>query len=94
MELKVDSQKTADTNTEWTIPRPCKREYIWHESLDLANMDCESNPAHRVYRLTERTIDKQGVDLLLPEYVLEGCSSKTWITWMSTFCSSKWVEKD
>lgn len=30
------------------------------------------DPAWRVYRLTERTIDKRGVVLLLPEYVLEG----------------------
>ena len=26
----------------------------------------------RIYRLTERTIDKRGQPLLLPEYVLEG----------------------
>jgi len=31
-----------------------------------------SSPVRRVYRLTERTIDKHGVVLLLPEYVLEG----------------------
>jgi hypothetical protein len=31
--------------------------------------------ARRVYRLTERTIDKQGQQMLLPEYVLEGWST-------------------
>jgi hypothetical protein len=31
--------------------------------------------ARRVYRLTERTIDKHGQQLLLPEYVLEGWST-------------------
>jgi hypothetical protein len=30
------------------------------------------NPARRVYPLTERTIDKRGQQMLLPEYVLEG----------------------
>jgi len=34
-------------------------------------MGSSSNPAQRVYRLTERTIDKRGVDLRLPEYVPE-----------------------
>jgi hypothetical protein len=31
-----------------------------------------NNPVRRVSRLTERTIDKHGVILLLPDYVLEG----------------------
>jgi hypothetical protein len=31
--------------------------------------------ARRVYRLTERTIDKRGQQMLLPEYVLEGWST-------------------
>ena len=52
--------------------RPGKRECIWQESLDLAKVGSEANPVRRVYRLTERTIDKHGVVLLLPEYVLEG----------------------
>jgi len=52
--------------------RPGKRECIWQESLDLAKVGSDANPVRRVYRLTERTIDKHGVVLLLPEYVLEG----------------------
>ena len=35
-------------------------------------MGSDTNPARRVYCLVERTIDKRGVVLLLPEYVLEG----------------------
>ena len=62
----------ADTGTQWVIHRPGKRECIWQEALQLADVGIEVNPARRVYRLTERTIDKHGVDLLLPQYVLEG----------------------
>ncbi len=35
-------------------------------------MGSDDNPARRAYRLVERTIDKCELDLLLPEYVLEG----------------------
>ncbi len=64
--------KVADSGTQWVIHRSGKRECIWQESLDLTGVGSETNPARRVYRLTERTIDKHGVVLLLPEYVLEG----------------------
>jgi hypothetical protein len=52
--------------------RPGKRECIWHESLELPHVGSANNPVRRVSRLTERTIDKHGVILLLPDYVLEG----------------------
>jgi len=68
----VAEARKADTSTQWVIHRPGKRECIWQETLELAGVGSESNPARRVYRLTERTIDKHGVVLLLPEYVLEG----------------------
>jgi hypothetical protein len=68
----IASQKTADAATQWTTLRPGKRECIWQESLDLPNVGSASNPVRRVFRLTERTIDKHGVVLLLPDYVLEG----------------------
>ena len=68
----IASKMTADTNTQWTIHRAGKRECIWQESLDLLNVGSAANPVRRVYRLTERTIDKHGVVLLLPQYVLEG----------------------
>ncbi len=68
----IAATKVAHTDTQWVIHRPGKRECIWQESLDLTGVGSETNPARRVYRLTERTIDKHGVVLLLPEYVLEG----------------------
>jgi hypothetical protein len=68
----IAAQKTADASMKWTILRPGKRECIWQDSVDLAKVGNAANPARRVYRLTERTIDKHGVVLLLPEYVLEG----------------------
>jgi hypothetical protein len=71
----IANQKTADAATQWETLRPGKRECIWQDSLDLANVGSSANPARRVYRLTERTIDKRGVVLLLPEYVLEGWTS-------------------
>ena len=64
--------KVADAGTQWVIHRPGKRECVWQEALQLADVGSEANPARRVYRLTERTIDKHGVVLLLPEYVFEG----------------------
>jgi len=68
----IAAKKTVDTSTQWTLNRPGKRECIWQETLDLADVGSQANPVRRVYRLTERTIDKRGVVLLLPEYVLEG----------------------
>jgi hypothetical protein len=64
--------KVADAGTQWVTHRPGKRECLWQEALQLVDVGSELNPARRVYRLTERTIDKHGVVLLLPEYVLEG----------------------
>ena len=68
----VAATKVAHTDTQRVIHRPGKRECIWQEALELADVGSQANPARRVYRLTERTIDKHGVVLLLPEYVLEG----------------------
>ncbi len=68
----IAAVKVADTGAQWVIHRPGKRECIWQEALELAGVGSQANPARRVYRLTERTIDKHGVVLLLPEYVLEG----------------------
>ena len=68
----VAANKTADTTVAWVSARPGKRECLWQERLDLAGVGSAANPARRVYRLTERTIDKHGNALLLPDYVLEG----------------------
>ena len=40
--------------------RAGKRECLWQEGLDLAGVGSTANPARRIYRLTERTIDKHG----------------------------------
>ena len=72
----IAATKTTDSRTAWVSERVGKRECLWQEDLALTGVgvDAESNtrPARRVYRLTERTIDKRGHALLLPEYVLEG----------------------
>jgi hypothetical protein len=68
----IAAGKAADTGTQWQTHRIGKRECVWQERLDLVDVGTQANPARRVYRLTERTIDKRGVVLLLPEYVLEG----------------------
>lgn len=68
----IAAQKVADASTAWVIDRPGKRECVWQESLELLGVGCAANPPRRVYRLTERTIDKHGNALLLPEYVMEG----------------------
>jgi len=68
----IAAGKVADSTTQWAIDRLGKRECVWQESLELVGVGSDANPARRVYRLVERTIDKRGVVLLLPEYVLEG----------------------
>jgi Transposase DDE domain group 1 len=68
----IAAKQVADANMQWTMLRPGKRECIWQDKLELTGVGSEDNPARRVYRLTERTIDKHGNTLLLPEYVLEG----------------------
>jgi len=62
----------ADASTQWTTLRKGKRECIWQENLALPGVGSETNPARRVYCLTERTIDNKGVVLLVPDYELEG----------------------
>ena len=68
----IAAKRVADTSTAWVSERAGKRECLWQEGLALAGVGSDANPARRVYRLTERSIDKRGVALLLPEYVLEG----------------------
>jgi hypothetical protein len=68
----IAAKRVADISTPWVSERAGKRECLWQETLALAGVGSATHPARRVYRLTERTIDKRGVALLLPEYVLEG----------------------
>ena len=60
------AQRVADVGTVWTQLREGKRECVWQERLDLADVGSQASPTRRVYRLTERTIDKHGNALLLP----------------------------
>lgn len=68
----IASQKSADPAAAWTVLREGKRECLWQELLTLPGVGGPNTPVRRVLRLTERTIDKHGRALLLPEYVLEG----------------------
>ena len=68
----IAAKQVADATTQWSVLRPGKRECIWQDKLKLQGVGAQATPARRVYRLTERTIDKHGNTLLLPEYVLEG----------------------
>lgn len=68
----IAAHRVADASTQWLSERAGKRECLWQEAVQLAGVGSQSCPARRVYRLTERTIDKHGHTLLLPEYVLEG----------------------
>lgn len=73
---KIAAQRGCDTDTVWTQLRAGKRECLWSEALDAVEIKGQSARAlRRVYRLTERTIDRRGQPLLLPEYVLEGWST-------------------
>ena len=53
------------------MPREGKRVGIFCETVE-ATLAGETRSIRRVIRVTERTIDKHGVRLLLPEIVLEG----------------------
>ena len=64
--------KVADPCTVWQPLRAGKRECLWQEALDLPGVGGPGHKVRRVYRLTERSIDKGGNPLLLPEYILEG----------------------
>lgn len=70
----VASSKLADTRTAWSQLRQGKRQCLWAECVHITHGDAVL-AARRVYRLTERTSDKRGQQLLLPEYVLEGWST-------------------
>ena len=68
----IAAHKTADTSAAWHSARTGKRECLWTATLGLAGVGSAANPARRIFRLTERTIDRHGNALLLPEFVLEG----------------------
>jgi hypothetical protein len=54
-----------------------KRECIWSEMLELKGAGNAANPARRIYRLTERTLDKEGQVMLMAHYTLDGCPASS-----------------
>jgi Transposase DDE domain group 1 len=62
-------QLDADAAVPWTQPRPGKRVALWEQPVAIAGIE---RPVRRVLRLIERTIDRRGQALLVPEIELEG----------------------
>lgn len=63
--------RVADSTTAWIEQRPGKRNTTWSETLKRRHGKT-SYTLRRVMRLTERTIDRDGQQLLLPKVELEG----------------------
>jgi Transposase DDE domain group 1 len=68
-----------EASTVWCLERDGKRSCVWQEWIDepvdgSAGGLGQAQPerVRRIYRLTERTIDKHGQPLLLPAYALDG----------------------
>ena len=59
----------ADASTHWEHPRAGKRVTMWEEAVSVEGVQ---RPVRRVLRLIERTIDKHGQALVVPELTLEG----------------------
>jgi hypothetical protein len=68
----IVAERVADTNTIWCHLREGKRRCMWTQELKLEGVGTVANPPRRILRLIERTIDKHGNALLLPDYELEG----------------------
>lgn len=66
---RIAAQKVADAHTLWCHPREGKRLCVWQEPVAIEGLE---QPVRRILRLIERTIDKHGQPLLLPQYTLEG----------------------
>ena len=58
-----------DPTTHWEQPRAGKRVTTWEQAVTV---DGIQRPVRRVLRLIERTIDKRGQVLLVPELTLDG----------------------
>lgn len=59
----------ADAATQWQHPRAGKRVTSWEQPVVVEGIE---RPVRRVLRLIERSIDKRGQVLLVPELTLEG----------------------
>jgi len=69
------AERCVDPTTEWSEMRAGKRMCLWEQTLQLDGVGSASNPARRVMRLIERSVDKHGHPMLFPEYELEGWST-------------------
>ena len=58
-----------DPTTHWEQPRAGKRVTTWEQAVTVNGIQ---RPVRRVLRLIERTIDKHGQMLLMPELTLDG----------------------
>jgi hypothetical protein len=69
--------RVADASTVWTTLREGKRACLWADKVQIGHggHGDDGLAVRRVYRLTERVIDKRGQQMLLPECVLEGWST-------------------
>lgn len=56
----------------WQTPRPGKRMALWEDELRVPGIE---RPLRRVLRLVERTVDRHGQQLLVPQFELEGWST-------------------
>ncbi len=63
------AQVGADPATPWEHPRAGKRVTVWEQAVSIEGID---RPVRRVLRLIERSIDKHGQVLIVPEHTLEG----------------------
>lgn len=70
----IAAARVADAGASWIQLREGKRECLWSEAVQISGGAGTVN-ARRIHRLSERTIDKRGQRMLVPEYVLEGWST-------------------
>ena len=59
----------GDATTQWQSPRAGKRVTLWEQAVAIEGIQ---RPVRRVLRLIERSIDKHGQVLIVPELTLEG----------------------
>jgi hypothetical protein len=67
----------AEEHGEWSEPRPGKRVALF-DVLHTRTHDGYDYPLRRVMRVIERTIDKRGQRLLVPEIEIEGWWTSLW----------------
>lgn len=75
----IAARQVADSAVTWQSLREGKRQCLWQEALATESVatgvGSHGHPLRRIYRLVERTIDKHGQPLLLPQYELQGWST-------------------